>query len=197
MDVTTLDINLDYEKLLGEYKRLDINNLLLGNIGNKPKTAPNQIAVQCRPNCPVEEQLYQGVGSLMYNWANLDEHGDPKLLTNRFKQYEFTEISQYFKGSYFEEVIDIINSKYTVHRTRFMLSKPKTCLSTHSDATRRIHIPIDTNNDCYMIFTNKVYRLPFGNIYLTDTTEPHTAVNASNKTRTHIVMCVHEKPKYS
>jgi hypothetical protein len=197
MNVTILDIDLDYNKLLEEYERLDINNLLLGNIGNKPKTAPNQIAIQCRPQCPIEDQLYQGVGSLMYDWDNLDENGNPEILTERFKQYEFTEISEYFKGSYFEEVTDVVNEKYIIRRTRFMLSKPKTCLSTHTDATRRIHIPIDTNDNCYMVLTDKVYRLPFGNVYLTDTTEPHTAVNASTRNRTHIVMCIHEKPKYN
>jgi hypothetical protein len=47
-----------------------------------------------------------------------------------------------------------------------------------------------------MIFTDKLFRMSAGKVYLTDTTEYHTAVNASNKRRTHIVMCVHEKPKY-
>lgn len=194
MSVEELDVNIDYEKLMHDYERLDIDNILKGSYSDHAHY--NQIAVQCRPECPVEEQLYQGTGSLVYDWSKLDEDGNPTMLPKRFKQYEFTEIAEYFKGSYFEEAINIVNEKFTIHRTRIMMSKPKSCLSTHTDATRRIHIPLVTNEDCYMVFTDKVYRMPFGKTYIADTTETHTAVNASTQRRTHIVMCIHEPPKY-
>jgi len=188
MSVTELNISIDHNRLQNEYKLLEIDKLLFNSVNN-------QIAVQCRPNCNEDDQLYQGTGSLMYDWSNLDNEGNPTKLEERFKQFEFTEICKYFKGTYIEDIINIVNEKYIVHRTRFMTSKPKTCLSTHSDPTRRIHIPIYTNKDCYMVFTDKVYRLLCGKVYLADTTETHTAINASASLRTHMVMCIHEDPK--
>lgn len=188
MLVTELDITLDYNKLQNEYNLLEIDELLFNSVNN-------QIAVQCRPSCAKDEQLYQGTGSLVYDWSKLDHEGCPTKLEKRFKQFEFTEVCDYFKGTYFEEIINLVNKKHIIHRTRFMMSKPKTCLSTHSDSTRRIHIPIYTNNDCYMVFTDQVYRLPYGKVYIADTTETHTAINASTSFRTHLVMCIHEAPK--
>lgn len=185
MLVTELDITIDYNKLQHEYNLLKIDQLL-------KNSRINQIAVQCIPGCPIDDQLYQGTGSLMYDWNNLDKNGNPYKRHKQFRQFDFIETNNYFKNTYIEEIINLVSDKYKICRTRFIMSEPKTCLSTHSDPTRRIHIPIYTNNDCYMVFTDKVYRLDHGKIYITNTTEEHTAVNASNKTRTHLVMCVDE-----
>lgn len=187
--VEALDFDLDLERLQKEYQELDIDNLLM-------KSPNNQLAVQTTDDCPVEKQLNYGTGSLLYDWSNLDEHGNPTKIENKRKQFEFTKISDHFKGSYFDEIISEISERYfPIHRSRFMMSKPKSCLSTHKDVTRRVHIPIYTNEDCYMVFTDQVCRLPYGKIYVADTTVPHTAVNASNQLRTHFVMCVHEEYK--
>jgi hypothetical protein len=185
MLVTELDIDIDFNKLQKEYDLLKIEKLLDDSFNN-------QLAVQCRPECQPERQLYQGTASLVYDWSKLDENGNPTKLPQIYRQFEFTAISDYFKGTYFEDIIEIVSKKYSVCRTRIMKSTPKTCLSTHSDPTRRIHIPVYTNDDCYMVFTDTVYRLPYGKVYLADTTKTHTAVNASKQSRTHIVMCVNE-----
>jgi|AntAceMinimDraft_6_1070360.scaffolds.fasta_scaffold00725_19 hypothetical protein len=180
MSVSELNVTIDFEKLLETYNTLKIDELLK-NSNN------NQIAVQCRAECSIEDQLHQGTGSLMYEWS---ESGDPILRKNKFKQFEFTEICQYFRGTYIESIINTISETYTIQRTRFMMSKPKTCLSTHTDPTKRIHIPIYTNNDCYMVFTDKVFRMLPGKVYIADTTHDHTAVNTSYQFRTHLVMCL-------
>lgn len=81
--------------------------------------------------------------------------------------------------------------KYGLVRTRIMKSNPKTCLSWHVDMTKRVHIPLFTNNKCFMVIDDNVYRMPPDKIYLADTTQPHTAVNASFEPRAHIVGCLY------
>jgi|TARA_R110002167_G_scaffold58768_13_gene166398 hypothetical protein len=98
----------------------------------------------------------------------------------------------YFKYSLFElPIINRLMEKYGMLRTRIMQSNPKTCLTLHQDMTKRIHIPLITNEDCFMVIENKNYILEVGKVYLTNTTLRHTAVNASKQSRVHIVGCMY------
>lgn len=81
--------------------------------------------------------------------------------------------------------------KYGVVRTRIMKSNPRSCLSLHRDLSKRIHIPLFTNENCFMVIDDQVFRMLPDNIYLADTTLPHTAVNASFEPRAHIVGCLY------
>lgn len=73
-------------------------------------------------------------------------------------------------------------------RTRLMVLNPYQCYSYHVDPTQRIHIPLITNPNCFMIIDDILYRYPAdGNYYLADTTKVHTFVNASKEDRLHIV----------
>lgn len=98
----------------------------------------------------------------------------------------------YFKYPLFD--IPTINrclDKYGLKRTRIMKSNSKSCLKLHSDLTKRIHIPLISNPDCFMMIDDQVYYLEPGKIYLTNTTLKHTAVNASSSFRVHIVGCLY------
>jgi hypothetical protein len=98
----------------------------------------------------------------------------------------------YFKYSLFNlPTINRIMEKYGMKRTRIMKSNPKTCLSMHQDLTKRIHIPLITNDKCFMAIEDTNYYLEPGKIYLTNTTLRHTAVNASENFRVHIVGCIY------
>lgn len=78
-----------------------------------------------------------------------------------------------------------------IYRTRVLRLKPKTCYTYHTDRTKRIHIPLITNNKCMFIIDDKVYRYPAdGNYYEINTTLLHTAINASREDRIHIVGCL-------
>ena len=78
-----------------------------------------------------------------------------------------------------------------MYRTRVMRMHSKTCYSYHQDPTQRIHIPLITNENCFMVIADEVYRYPAdGNYYIVDTTKIHTAVNASWDERIHIVGCI-------
>jgi hypothetical protein len=82
----------------------------------------------------------------------------------------------------------IIEDLY-MFRTRVMVIKPKTCLSLHADPKKRIHIPIDTNENCFIMIDQYAQHLSAdGSAYLVDTTKLHTSINASlGINRTHIV----------
>lgn len=181
----TIDVGIDYNRLLDEYKSLAVDDLLL------EADLTKQIAIQARPNCPVENQLHESCGSLIFDWINYDGNGNVPLRKDKIVETEITNTCNYFKNTYFEDIIQKIqNLGYTVYRGRFMKSIHKTCLTMHTDATPRLHIPIYTNDNCMMIVENTVIRLPFGSTYIVDTRLPHTAINASKNDRVHLVFCV-------
>jgi len=76
-------------------------------------------------------------------------------------------------------------------RSRVMRLKPKTCYSYHQDPTQRIHIPLITNDKCFMVVSDQIlYYKANGDHYYMDTTQLHTAVNASYEDRIHLVGCI-------
>tara|TARA_R100000455_G_C6225578_1_gene88634 strand:+ start:108 stop:605 length:498 start_codon:yes stop_codon:yes gene_type:complete len=140
--------------------------------------------------------------SLKKGWTNIGHVG---LQGHKPKLYPLEEYKasigksttlrypeNYFKYSLWNiPTLNRIFEKYGMVRTRIMQSDPKTCLSMHADLTKRIHIPLIINDQCFMMIEDKVYYLQTGKIYLTNTTLKHTAVNASYLSRVHIVGCVY------
>lgn len=81
-----------------------------------------------------------------------------------------------------------------VYRARVMKMSPKTCYSYHQDYTRRLHIPLITNDKCFFVIDDEVIRYPAdGNYYIANTKKFHTFVNASKEERIHIVACISDK----
>lgn len=179
-----IDLDIDYDLLLEEYHKLDIDTLLWHP--NKLK----QIAIQCRKQTTKENQLYESCGSLSIDWTKYDETGKLPLREEKLDEEDFTITCDYFKNTYFENLIEQLSKYYTVKRGRFMLMQHKTCLTYHTDPSPRLHIPIYTNENCMMIVEDKVIRLPFGGTYVVDTTKKHTALNASQFKRTHLVFAI-------
>lgn len=108
------------------------------------------------------------------------------------QSYKLSYPENYYKYPLFDiPTINRLMDKYAMKRTRIMLSGPRTNLSFHSDMTKRIHIPLFTNEDCIMIIEDNIYRLEPGKVYLTNTTLKHNAVNGSGTVRGHIVGCVY------
>ncbi len=82
-------------------------------------------------------------------------------------------------------------SELGMYRSRLMNMKPKTCYSYHWDPTKRMHIPLLTNENNFFVIDDEISRYPAdGSHYLIDTTKKHTFVNASFESRLHIVGCV-------
>jgi hypothetical protein len=108
------------------------------------------------------------------------------------KEQEYKYLQPSLKGTQIENIIN----EFSAFRSRIMVMQPKSCYSLHSDHTPRIHIPITSNNGCWMIWPlkNKCYRLMPGQLYWTDTTQHHTFINGGLEPRIHMVICVnHDK----
>ena len=99
--------------------------------------------------------------------------------------YKETDFNKFiFDLPYTNSIIDELK----MYRTRVMNLKSKTCYTYHKDLSKRIHIPIETNESCFMIIDRQIKNYPAdGNYYVVDTTQYHTALNASKKDRIHIV----------
>jgi hypothetical protein len=116
---------------------------------------------------------------------------DPLYGTGRLEKVNHREeqfcINNFPKMDYTNAVLESLG----MFRSRIMRMKPKSCYTYHQDPTMRMHIPLVTNDHCFIIIDDIVHRYPAdGNSYLVDTTKMHTAVNASREVRIHIVGCV-------
>lgn len=180
-----VECDIDYRRLANEAIDLRLQEYLQSNTG--------QMSVQHR-GVEGPLQLTESCQSLVYDWDRYDQTRDaePPKRDQILDEHCFVYTCDMFNGTYIGETIDMLRERFGVYRGRFMLMRYKTCLSSHMDYSPRLHIPIVTNQDCFMVVDDHVCKLPWGNTYLVDTRLPHTAVNAGKKDRIHLVFCVDE-----
>ncbi len=169
--IEELDYNIDVNeilKILKPYK--DMKQITLNNRGDISD--------------PVE-QLSCGSGGLQ-NWYDIKTYEDIKD-----KDFYWYELNDLFQDTYIEKLYYEIKGKFTVGRSRAMTLYPGSCYSYHYDFSKRIHIPLITNEYCKFFDKDwNNYHLKVGKVYLTDTTQCHTAGNFGKEKRVHIVMAV-------
>lgn len=148
-----------------------------------PDLPDNQI---CVTGTSTGSDHLEGSGSLEYKWVDMETRV-PRA--NPLQETEFTHFLDAFKGTYTEEVYLRLYQRFNIGRLRFMYVSPRKCYSWHRDTTPRIHVPIRTDPArTGLIVEDTVVRLPAdGNAYVIDTTRYHTAFNAWNQTRIHLV----------
>jgi hypothetical protein len=152
---------IDVKPILEEYTRLE-PNMIWADYGFKGKQAGLQHKIN-------EDEWGSAVGRSSGN------------------EFESSILNPFFKDTVFEELIN----KYKLFKTRLMWLNPYACYSMHKDESPRIHIPLITNSECYFIFKAiSPYHLSVNNVYLTDTTRPHSFMNCSETSRLHIVGAV-------
>lgn len=133
----------------------------------------DQNQISCQMTTQSSEDWFESVGPL----EDLPEGDETK--------YKF--VPERLAGTEIEKLIE----KYQGFRTRIMVMGPRKCYSVHSDLTPRIHIPIVTNDQAWMIwpYDNICYNLKPGVSYWTDTRKSHTFLNGDKTaTRIHLVM---------
>jgi hypothetical protein len=134
-----------------------------------------------------QETLHKGKQS----GVQFIDNEDPWLSAvgkSKGKELEYTNLNPYYKNTVFEKIIE----KYNLTRTRLMWLGSNSCYSFHRDSTVRIHIPLITNDQCFLIFKDfEVIHMPVGKVYWVDTTLEHTAINGHLENwRLHLVGCV-------
>jgi hypothetical protein len=139
-------------------------------------------SVEHQQNQIICQTLEEGVEDFSTGTGKIDE-----LNEQDEKKYKF--INPSLKNTYLHEII----SRHNAYRTRILKLNPRSCYSIHSDISARIHIPIETNDQCWMIWPTISFcvKLQEGYAYWTDTRKPHTYLNGDkNLVRIHLVMVV-------
>lgn len=125
--------------------------------------------------------------------AQFSLQGKTKTDYNSSTSYDYSlrlDEQEFIHNLYELPYLNSILKKYGMFRSRVMKMINGTAYGIHVDNTPRIHIPLETTENCLFIIDDVVYRMPAdGSVYFTDTTKPHTAINASTSRfiRTHIV----------
>ena len=156
---------------------------------------------------PKDGLLYSNAICLNYDEKELDEwfggNVRGKYWTKPDSSFEEMEREQYIDESrytlfneklndtYFKYVYDKINEFFEIGRCRVIKMPQRTTLSWHRDPEKRLHIAIKTNHGARMFIEHTGYHIPAdGNIYVTDNTKYHTAINGGEEDRIHLVATV-------
>lgn len=130
---------------------------------------------------PTEQSVYDGVGSL-YDYAESRWIAQEK---------DFTYFLNEFKGTYYEEIYNALQSRtdHKIARMRLMYLPPRSCYSLHADKTKRLHVAVITNENAFLLFKDEppIHIPQDGYAYDVDTCQWHTALNCGNESRIHLV----------
>ena len=181
-----IELNVDTERLGKEY--LDFKHHLGFKTDDKTKIDFNAICINRIPGDP--NSITGGnVRGLYWTYPDTDNHEVQRL--PYIEEEKYTELCPEFKGTYVEEVYNLINKRWKIGRVRFLMKPPRTCLSWHRDPEMRLHIPIITNQGCKMVIEDEAFHMPAnGSAYLTDNTKYHNFFNGSEIERVHLVATV-------
>lgn len=92
-----------------------------------------------------------------------------------------------YNSGWLAELIEFLSPR-EIGRIRIMKMKGRTCYSWHKDLTPRVHVPLITNPECFMVIRNQSRHLYKGAIWWTETTQFHTAMNCSENDRYHLIL---------
>ena len=178
------NLKFDVEKLRADFnlilKKKKFNTLGITNFG---AIALNQI--------PGDKSSIEGHNVRGTYWTIPDEEGKEIERDKPVDESKYTEIVPEFKGTYFEEVYNVISKHFKLGRVRILLKEPRSTLSWHRDPEPRLHIPIITNPGCLMVIDNVAKHMPAdGSVWITNNTKYHNAFNGGEENRVHLVACV-------
>ena len=178
-----INLNIDVERLGKAY--LDFKYHLGFRTDDNTKFDFNAICVN---RIPGDEKSIQGGNVRGLYWTYPDETNHEEERCPVIQEEKYTELCPEFKGTYVEEVYNIVRSKFNIGRMRFLMKPPRSCLSWHRDPERRLHIPIITNVGNIMVIKDTAFHMPSdGAAYITDNTKYHNFFNGSEVERVHLV----------
>ena len=171
----------DLEKIL---KKKKFNSLGIKNFAAIPL---NQI--------PGDKSSIEGHNVRGTYWTIPDESGKEAQRDMNIDESKYTELLAEFRGTYFEEVFNILKKNFKLGRVRILLKEPRSTLSWHRDPEPRLHIPIITNKGCRMVIEDVSKHMPAdGSVTITNNTKYHNFFNGGEQNRIHLVACILENP---
>ena len=124
-------------------------------------------------------------------WTKPDSSGKETIRDEMIDESAYSEFIEEYKNTYFNEVFNVLSSKYKLGRVRVLLKEPRSTLSWHRDPEPRLHIPIITNPGSIMVIDNVAKHMPAdGSVWITNNTKYHNAFNGGEENRIHLVACV-------
>ena len=183
---TVPNLKFDVEKLRSDLDKIlklkKFNSLGIKNFAAIPL---NQI--------PGDKSSIKGHNVRGTYWTIPDETGKEAKRDKPIDESKYTELVQEFKGTYFEEVFNILRKNFKLGRVRILLKEPRSTLSWHRDPEPRLHIPIITNKGCRMVIEDVSKHMPAdGTVTITNNTKYHNFFNGGEQNRIHLVACVLE-----
>ena len=140
---------------------------------------------------PGDENSIKGHNVRGIYWTKPDESGKEVARDKPIDESKYTELTNEFKNTYFEEVYKVLRSKFKLGRVRVLLKEPRSTLSWHRDPEPRLHIPIYTNPGAIMVIDNVAQHMPAdGSVWITNNRKYHNAFNGGEENRVHLVACV-------
>ena len=185
---TVPSLKFDVEKLRSDLEKiLKIKNFSSLGIKNFAALPLNRIPGD---NSSIEGHNVRGV-----YWTIPDESGKEAMRDKAIDESKYTELLPEFKGTYFEEVFNILSKNFKLGRVRILLKEPRSTLSWHRDPEPRLHIPIITNKGCRMVIEDVSKHMPAdGTVTITNNTKYHNFFNGGEQNRIHLVACILENP---
>ena len=185
---TIPNLKFDVNKLRADLdKILKLKNFNSLGIKNFAAIPLNQI--------PGDKSSIEGHNVRGTYWTIPDETGKEAKRDKPIDESRYTELVSDFKGTYFEEVFNILRKKFKLGRVRILLKEPRSTLSWHRDPEPRLHIPIITNKGCRMVIEDVSKHMPAdGTVTITNNTKYHNFFNGGEQNRIHLVACVLENP---
>ncbi len=168
-------VGVDIEKLLADYQST-LGQYALKASPRADGSTLRSISLTHRPNA--SDPLYDG-NNTQY---------DPATNRKLFLESDFTVFNEGFRKTAFYNLYKAL--PFRVGRMRLNLLPALTVFNMHRDSAPRGHIALITNPDCFLASGDgqAVHIPPDGNVYLFDTTLPHTAFNSSRLDRLHLTM---------
>ena len=185
---TIPNLKFDVDKLRSDLdKILKLKNFNSLGIKNFAAIPLNQI--------PGDKSSIEGHNVRGTYWTIPDETGKDAKRDKSIDESKYTELVQEFKGTYFEEVFNILRKNFKLGRVRILLKEPRSTLSWHRDPEPRLHIPIITNMGCRMVIEDVSKHMPAdGTVTITNNTKYHNFFNGGEQNRIHLVACILENP---
>ena len=186
--LTIPDLKFDVHKLRSDLDKIlkhkTFNSLGIKNFAAIPL---NQI--------PGNKSSIEGHNVRGTYWTIPDETGKEAKRDKDIDESRYTELVPEFKGTYFEQVFNILRKKFKLGRVRILLKEPRSTLSWHRGPEPRLHIPIITNKGCRMVIEDVSKHMPAdGTVTITNNTKYHNFFNGGEQNRIHLVACILENP---
>ena len=144
---------------------------------------------------PGDDSSTQGHNVRGIYWTKPDETGKEVVRDKPIDESKYTELTEDFRNTYFEEVYKSLKKNFKIGRIRLLLKEPRSTLSWHKDPEPRLHIPIITNPGCKMVIEDVAKHMPAdGSVTITNNTKYHNFFNGGEQDRIHLVACVLENP---